>query len=170
MGMPDTTTFPGTSTLPKPTVNTRSTYSNDSLIFKHTGSTWAERQYRYWGKVNSTFKLDDGGIYVEMFRYKATNGSGQEISPQLIGEMISWLSEVDDNQIEVFGVRKRMVKQFKRSDDWVDINEYTKKLLQVEATKNNLGIHIANRKEISETSHFDALLRLAIKINDLNDV
>jgi hypothetical protein len=169
MGMPDTTTFPGTSTLPKPTVNTRSTYSNDSLIFKHTGSTWAERQYRYWGKVNSTFKLDDGGIYVEMFRYKATNGSGQEISPQLIGEMISWLSEVDDNQIEVFGVRKRMVKQFKRSDDWVDINEYTKKLLQVEATKNNLGIHIANRKEISETSHFDALLRLAIKINDLND-
>lgn len=171
LGMDSSTVFPGTSTLPKPTLNQRATYANTSTIFQHSGSTWGRRQYQFWKEVNaSIFNLSDGGVYVEMYRHQVTDKNGNKMAPDQIGDIISAINAIDPkNPIKVIGVRKKMVKEFEQSDDWVDLITYVSKLLKVKTSVDNIGVHIANIKEINRMLYKDSWDELITQITKFND-
>lgn len=172
LGMPANTTFPGTSSLPKPTVNQRASYSNDSKIFKYSQShtRYAKRtHYSYWSKVDSTFQLSDGGVYVEMMRYKMKDKDGVELHPHHVTSLLNKLEDIKEIKPDVIGVRKQMVKQFVRSDDWVDFPTYCTNIMKVHNTKFSVGVHIANINEMNATNHFSEFEELIPYINQLED-
>ncbi len=168
LGMSAGTTFLGTSSLPKPSVNQRSSYANDSQIFEHNGNKYARRNYQYWTKVDPTFNLADGGVYVEMLRYKLLNAEGKEIHPEKVGEILQILSALGESNIDVIGVRRKMIKQFVRSDDWVGLMDYCINFLKIEVTKNNIAVHLANREEIRKIAHHENFELLAGHVSKLN--
>jgi len=171
LGMKAGTTFLGTSTLPKPTIGKRASYTNDAKIFKYVdGESWRfSRQYKRWAKVGADFDLADGGIYVEMFRYRILDKDGHSVTPDRLNDLIKLLRSVGEDVENIIGVRKTMVKQFKRSDDWVEVHEYCKNVITNQMVTNKLGVKIADIKELNTLIHKDMWVALAGHITELND-
>lgn len=152
-----------TSSLPKPAVVRGVFHQSTSQVFKHTGSTNEYRMYRYWKEV--TAEIEDGGVYVEMRRNQAFV-NGKTIDPGVIGQIIKNLKAVG-HVVEVIGVRPTVAKEFRKSDDWVDIFTYAKNVLRTEMVSNELGKNIANVNELDHVSHSDVMKRIMTTLDKL---
>lgn len=137
------------STLPKPAVQRGVFHQSTSQVYKHTGSTSEYRFYKYW--KDAEVDLSTGGVYVEMRRNKAYVNNTL-IDPAKIGSMIEALRGVG-HAIEVIGVRPSVAKQFRKSDDWVDVYTYTKNVLRTAMVSNDLGKHLANSETLDNLDH-----------------
>lgn len=137
------------SSLPKPAVQRGVFHQSTSQVYKHTGSTSEYRYYKYWKE--ESVDLADGGVYVEMRRNKAYI-DGKIVDPQLIGQMIEHLAAVG-HKIEVIGVRPTVAKQFRHSDDWVDVFTYVKNVLRTGMVSDDLGVHLANCDMLNEVEY-----------------
>ena len=144
------------STLPKPAVQRGVFHQSTSQVYKHTGSTSEYRFYKFWKEAE--VDLADGGVYVEMRRNKAYI-DGKIIDPALIGELISNLRYVG-HTITVIGVRPTVAKQFRRSDDWVDVFTYVKNLLRAQMVSNDLGKDLANSTELEGLTYLNHWKRM----------
>jgi hypothetical protein len=138
--------FVKTSTLPKSAVRRGIYHKSGSRVFKHTGSKNEYRFYKYWKEAD--VELDDGGVYVEM-KHNQAFVDNHTVNPAQIGTIIEKLKLLGYN-IDVIGVKPDVAKDFRKSDDWVDIYTYLRNLLKVETAKNNLGKNIANNKGYNE--------------------
>ena len=130
--------------------STGSRYSNTSQVFKHVDSYSNLRQYDYWSSCE--VDLRDGGVYVEMCRYKCGAGDRKNLHPQVVTNLIKQLEAIGE-KVSVYGVRSQLVKKFKKSDDWVDLWTYAKNILTDKLVKDNLKIHLANVTEFDGFSH-----------------
>jgi hypothetical protein len=167
LGMPANTKFPGTSSLPKPDVKDRVSYISNDKIYKHSGRliSYGNKQYKFWEPAGKEFDLSEGGIYVEMNRYKAYI-NGKEYHPSKIGSILSLIENIENNKPVLIGVRKQMIKQFSKSDDWVELSVYAKNLIKNKFDNNNIGVHTANRKVAGKFSNFSNFSKLSNCIID----
>jgi len=156
--------FIKTSTLPKPVIQRGVFHQSTSQVYKHNGSTGEYRLYKYWSEAE--VDLSDGGVYVEMRRNQAFV-DGKVVNPQVIGKIIEGLKQVGHN-IEVIGVRPTVAKQFRKSDDWVDVFTYVKNLLHTQMVSNNLGKHLANVDEIGKIGYVSVWETIISKMNNAN--
>lgn len=147
-----------------PTAAAGTRYSNSSQLFKHNGQTDGWRHYDFWD--SATVNLNDGGVYVEMCRYKVWPPSVKEKTnltlqhPSVVGEIIKALAAIGV-KVDVYGVRSGLVKKFRKSDDWVDLWTFTKNTLQTLLSKNDMDKHVANAKEYQSFYNASAYNKLA---------
>lgn len=140
-----------------PKADSGSRYSNTSQVFQHTGRTNAYRQHEFW--EDTEIDLRDGGIYVSMCRYKASTGTKSDIHPEKIGEMIRLLKNVGKT-VKVYGVRSKLVAKFKKSDDWVDLHEYAKRVLTDLVVNGNIETHLANVNHLNNFNNLNRYMEL----------
>ena len=148
--------FTPTSKLPKPDIQKGIFHRSTAQVYKHTGSIAECRFYRYWNEAK--VDLSDGGIYVEMRRNQAFV-NGRVVNPQVIGEIISSLEFLGEN-VEVIGVRSTVAKQFRKSDDWVDIFTYVRNLIRTQMVSNDLGKHLSNTHELEQVCNLGVWLKI----------
>jgi hypothetical protein len=146
------------SKLPKPSYTRGVHHKSTEQVFEHRGSMHHQRFYEYWKQID--VKVDDGGIYVELCRYQAKNGGHNVVHPQQICEIINVLKRLG-NDIRVVGVRPQVAKQFRKSDDWVDLWDYTRHFIKQHFIQNDTARHIANIRSIFATKHAEDWLKLA---------
>ncbi|MHC4264332.1 MAG: hypothetical protein ACYSUK_00145 [Planctomycetota bacterium] len=135
-------------------------YRNSSQVFRHTGDTdqyqrWTtvlKAQHKFW--ENCEVDLDDGGVYVEMCRYRSTYGPHSDVLPYRVGCLIEQLNKAGI-QIQVYGVRSQIAKKFRKSDDWVDLWTYAKNALSNKLVNNDFELHIANSQTAQKFYSFD---------------
>lgn len=156
LGMPEDTVLPGTSTLPKPAPAERKKYTSDGHIFEYSYNSYDSRQYRQWDKLDAqTFDFSGGGVYVEMVRHKAVLPNGKEIHPSELNEILELIKKIKENVPQVIGVRRKMIEEFKQSDDWVDLYTYVRNIMKQKDAKLNFDLHLSNVKHISGIYSFD---------------
>lgn len=163
--------FVKTSKLPKPDIQRGVFHRSTAQVYRHTGSVSEYRFYKYWEEAE--VNLDDGGVYVEMRRNQAYVNN-QIVDPRVIGEIITYLRQAGQ-PIEVIGVRPTVAKQFRKSDDWVDIFTYVRNLLRTQMVTNDLGKHLANCTELEEVCDLNAWSQViaqetCLKIGDKSPV
>ena len=126
-------------------------WSSNAQVFVHRGKTSAYRLYEYWKEEEKD--LNQGGVYVEMCRYKARNGH-QERHPSEIGRILTMLSALDLPTPEVVGVRPATAKQFRKSDKWVDFWSYVTNLVRTEVINRDIAKKIQHHRLATEHSPY----------------
>jgi hypothetical protein len=130
------------SSLPEvPRTSSMSRYSNSSQVFVHTGRWGGKNLHSSWESVE--IDLNEGGVYVPMCRYKVVDGE-ENLHPEFVKRVLDNLEDAGFKPIRVYGVRSKLVKQFEKSDDWVDLWTYVKNLLNIQSTKMDVKRHVAN--------------------------
>lgn len=162
LGMKADATFPLLSSLPVPPQAERVSYGNVSQVFVYNEQRRSKANYASWETPPSDFKIDDGGVYVEMMRYKVIGEKQEEIHAGHLRDIIRTISSVSGTPLSpVIGVRNKVVKLFRRSDDWVSLWEYALNVLKQADTKDDLSQHAANLVEFNKIPHHDLYLEMA---------
>ena len=177
LGMKADAVFPLLSSLPVPPQAERVSYGNISQVFVYNEQRRSKANYASWEMPPSDFKIDDGGVYVEMIRYKVIGEKQEEIHAGHLRDTIRTISAVSGVPLApVIGVRNKVVKLFRRSDDWVSIWEYARNILKQADTKDDLSQHVANLTEFNQIQRHDFYLEMAgflttttVKIDENND-
>jgi len=141
-----------TSTLPKPVYNRNNNSKfpkSTSLVYKHEGGSH-RRLYEYWTEAEVDLEDGNGGVYVEMKYNKCVNEKGVIVIPDAVTIVMNLIHNVKGEKIEVIGVRPQVAKQFRKSDDWVDIWTYARKLVQIEVIQKKLAQHIVNAETLRD--------------------
>lgn len=144
--------FTLTSKMPKPPSVTRTTGAAtraSSLVYEHTGRSGNAQLYKYWNKTEIDLDSNDGGVYVEMKHSKIVNEHGGTEHPSCISSIKSLLTSVG-HPVEVIGVRLKIAKFFRKSDDWVDIFTYAKNIVNIEVVQKNLAQNVVNAEELDD--------------------
>jgi hypothetical protein len=163
-----------TSTLPKPVrvQTTGKIHRATSMVYEHTGKTDARRLYEYWKEAEVDLDDDDGGVYVEMNRNKCLDTKGFARNPSEVGYFITLVNAISKDKLTVIGVRPQIAKNFRKSDDWVDIWTYAKKLVQIEVVQKKLSQHIVNAEALcnmDDVKIWRSLHKGSDKLGDVNE-
>lgn len=173
LGMDHSVQFPGTSTLPKPEASQRTSYGSTGQVFIFTPSYGrrAERSYSHWESAPATFDLNDGGVYVEMMRHNVIHPDGHQVHPSSIGNIVDYLGALG-HSVKVIGVRNKLVKKFRQSDDWVDLFTYARKVIEQDNLKHGISEIIVNKNALRdfkrEYDRLDSLLEQKDSVSDGN--
>jgi hypothetical protein len=140
------TEFIPVSSLPKPDVKRGESHSSTSLVYVHKGQLTCHRHYEYWTETKINLDDDDGGIYVPMKHNQVVGEDGKLLNPGIVGSLTRLCRELLGENITVYGVRPQLTKKFQKSDDWVNVFAYVRKLLQLRNTKDNLFQNIVDAR------------------------
>ena len=152
MGMDGTELTP-TSTLPKPLIRRTVFHNTIAQVFSHNGDRKSYRRlYEYWNE--DSMNLTDGGVYVEICRYRPRY-NGEVVHPCKIGHIMFTMRQCGYEVSPVIGVRSSVAKKFRESDNWVDIYTYAREMLRIDNIKNNLSRHLANAIAIEDFKRYD---------------
>ncbi len=134
------------SSLPKPDVKRGESRTSTSLVYVHKGQLACHRHYEYWTETKIDLDDDDGGIYVPMKHNQVVGEDGKLLNPGIVGNLKRLCRELFGEEITVYGVRPQLTKKFQKSDDWVNVFTYVRKLLQLRNTKDNLFQNIVDTR------------------------
>lgn len=151
--------FIKTSTLPKPMIK-RGDFRSTEQVFVHRGYTNAHRLYSYWDTTD--ISIEDGGVYVELKRYNCVHDD-KTVGPDVVGQIINAMSKIG-YPIKVYGVRPSVAKQFRESDNWVDIFTYTRNIIKEKFVKSEISRHSINAKLCKDLNY------LKVWDNIINDI
>ena len=152
----DGSEFIEASSLPKavrnPSTGTR--YKNTAQVFEHKGSgRHGHRQHDYW--ESTEIDLEDGGVFVEVCRYSVNHyGVDGGEHPRELGALMVRMEHIG-HPIKVIGVRSKLAKKFRESDDWVDVWTYAKNVFNNLLVKGDLETDISNALEFNSFSNRD---------------
>jgi hypothetical protein len=123
--------------------NTGFRWSSNAQVFVHRGKAFARRLHEYWEAEQKD--LNNGGIYVEMCRYKAREGH-HEREPGEIGKILVAMARLNLPVPEVVGVRPATAKHFRKSDKWIDFWSYVTNLVRMEVINRDIAKKLAHHK------------------------
>ncbi len=161
MGL-DGSEFIRASSLPKPSYNRGGSgriHKSTSLVYEHKGQESALRCYQYWQEVE--VDLNDGGVYVEMKNNKVLDLHGKRVDPALVGSIMRVVNNLFGENLQVFGIRPQIAKQFHKSDDWVDVFTYVRNLIKIRVVQDDIMQHVANAEHFNNFDNAKMYLSLA---------
>jgi hypothetical protein len=121
------------------------TWSTNAQVFVHNAKTSARARRLYWTAESKD--LNQGGVYIEMCRYKCRkDGSCVDRDPGEIGRILVLLSHLGLEVPEVVGVRPATAKHFRKSDLWVDFWSYVSNLVRVEVISQDIATKIEHHR------------------------
>lgn len=119
------------SSIPKKVREKKATQSKKSLsrlagsrarAYSLRVSARGERADRYWNE--STVDVKEGGIYVELCRYKAVRPGGVDLSPDYLCRIVKALGDLTGQSPLLVGVKTAKADKFKNSDKWTCLFDY----------------------------------------------
>jgi hypothetical protein len=87
------------------------------MTFELSGRHSTRRNYEYWSETD--VEMDDGGVYVEINRYKPIV-DGKEWAPHSFVELFNRLKEVGLSLPSLVAVRPQAAKSFRQHEEWTD--------------------------------------------------
>ena len=111
----------------------------------------------YWKSTEVDF--DDGGVYVEINRYKVVqddyNMEPSELNTYI--KLIESQQPEDTDELTVYGVKSAIVKRYKDHPDWISLDDMATEIVNSRTVKmKNLGIANANRNVLGEFANEEA--------------
>lgn len=139
------------SDLPKCNYNRKTgSYNKASgMTFELNGSRNCRRNYEYWSETD--VEMDDGGVYVEINRYKPIMNK-QERPVHVLAELFDRLRTVGFDLPVVIGVRPAAVKAFRKHRDWTDLWEWLLPQLKDFIEKEGIYQKLADSIEIQNVN------------------
>tara|TARA_R110000765_G_scaffold259501_2_gene359683 strand:+ start:1278 stop:3416 length:2139 start_codon:yes stop_codon:yes gene_type:complete len=146
-------------------------------VLKYSHDRWTYTLSNYWKSTEVDF--DDGGVYVEISRYRVVRGDGENMAPS---ELKAYIKQIEGQQGEeadgltVYGVKTAVVKRYEDHPDWISLDDMATDLVNSHTVEmNNLGIANANKKVLSgfdnkESWNIMAKFDLGVAINDFSSV
>jgi len=127
-------------------------------IFKYKYDKYNHTNSSYW--ISTEVDFDDGGIYVELNRYKVRkNNQTYFHDPEFLNRDISSVNELLGEDVDsptVFGVKSAIIQRYVDSDLWISLDDFIKDVVKSKSSKlKKLGIAKANVHSIdtfNETS------------------
>jgi hypothetical protein len=166
------TEFIPTSTMPKPAYVSRGggggkLHRATSLVYTLNNINCG-RLYDYWKSTEVDLDSGDGGVYLEMNNNKVVK-DGIRQHPCMAIECLNWLKRLGYDEVEVVGVRPKVAKKFRESDDWVDLWTYMKNLISIDMMKKNIGQAVVNAESYGNTHNIQlwrSLVRYKAELGD----
>jgi hypothetical protein len=117
------------------------------FTFELSGRRHCRRNYEYWEAAD--VEMDDGGVFVEINRYKPQLGK-QENSPDALAELVSRLEDVGFDVPNIIGVRPQAAKAFRKHEDWVDVWDWLMPAIKRYIIANDIYDKLADSIEVKK--------------------
>ena len=129
------------SELPKPTRfssrrGTGTGVRKDKVLLLDKSSDFSNNS-QYWDSCEVDF--DNGGLYVEINRYKTVD-SGVPEHPEMLRKSILCFDRLTDEDTKVYGVKSANIDRYRQDENWISLSDHIQSVIQEEYSEEHKSV------------------------------